>query len=132
MESAYNKPKVKPRKGAAGGVLPPFLRKFFYSCYLPSSQSRSHPTISPLFASPDSFPPSTIITCEGDSLAREGDALVRRLMENGNDVVGWQAKGQGHSWDKMTKAKTEPDRLRLEAYDLAAKRLASALGISIF
>jgi acetyl esterase/lipase len=106
--------------------MPAFFRRFLYACYLPSSivsssakedqnpdhisqekskdatykPTRTHPRISPLYARPEDFPRSTtIITCERDSLAREGIKLARKLQEAddrlGLDVVHWDAPGQG-------------------------------------
>jgi predicted esterase len=37
-ESPYKKPKVKPGKGEAGSVMPPFMRQFLYACYVPTSK----------------------------------------------------------------------------------------------
>ncbi|PWN43476.1 hypothetical protein IE81DRAFT_288556 [Ceraceosorus guamensis] len=130
-ESPYNKPALSPSKGAAGGVLPPQLRHFLYACYLPPPQKRDDPLVSPIYASTQAFPSSTtIITCQGDSLAREARNLAKKLEEAGRDVVHYEAKGQGHNWDKMVKEGTEPAKLRDEAYELAMNRLQKALEFS--
>ncbi|UZJ52479.1 hypothetical protein CBS101457_001799 [Exobasidium rhododendri] len=153
-ESPYAKPKLKPGKGEAGGVMPPFVRQFLYSCYTPSSQdtSRSSATISPISAPADAFPPSvTIITCEGDSLAREGRQMADNVRESrntsstssapsqsyideqgteqkvSNGVLWWEAKGQGHNWDKMCKEGSGAATKRDFAYKLASERLKAAL-----
>jgi acetyl esterase/lipase len=90
-ESPYKKPKVKPGKGEAGSVMPPFMRQFLYACYVPTTQStpRMDPTISPINASSDCFPHSvSIITCEGDSLAREAKQLADKIQkERGSGEV---------------------------------------------
>jgi len=138
-EPASSKPSPKPASGASGGSIPPLIRRFFYACYLPSSSTcpipRTAPTISPLYADPHAFPRSTtIITCGADALAREGRQLVEKLQSAasedaglGLDVVEWEAEGQGHSWDKSTKEGTEPERMKVEAYALAVRRLREAL-----
>ncbi|EIW75597.1 alpha beta-hydrolase [Coniophora puteana RWD-64-598 SS2] len=136
-EPASSKPSPKIASGASGGTIPPLIRRFFYACYLPSScpLPRTTPTISPLYADPHAFPRSTtIITCGADALAREGRQLVEKLQSAasedpglGLDVVGWEAAGQGHSWDKSTKEGTDPRRMKVEAYELAVRRLREAL-----
>jgi acetyl esterase/lipase len=150
-ESPYDKPNVKPAKGEAGGVMPPFVRQFLYSCYVPVTQEtpRSSPLISPINAPADAFPSSvTIITCEGDSLSREGHQMAHNIrngrksttassssypnekplgQETSNGVLLWEAKGQGHNWDKMCKTDSEAAKQRDFAYRLATERLKSAL-----
>lgn len=173
-ESPYKKPNVKPEKGASGGVLPPSLREFFYSCYVPLEKHiqireeqtfplRSSSAISPLYAKFDEFPQSvTIITCSGDSLAREGKQMAEHIVAGRslssqidfigqtvdppigvpdvnripiqqsieqNGVIWWEAKGQGHAWDKLIKPGSEPEKLRDEAYELVITRLRSAFGL---
>lgn len=131
-EDPYAKPQLKPVKGAAGGTLPPWLRKILYQCYVPIDKvkDRKQPLISPLYAEPSSFPASvTIITCEMDSLAREGRKLAERLEsspEFKGSVVHWEAPGQGHNWDKMTKEGSEPAKMKDEAYHLSVKRIRDA------
>ncbi|PWN34428.1 alpha/beta-hydrolase, partial [Meira miltonrushii] len=134
-ESPWKKPNVKPESGASGGVLPPPLRNFFYSCYVPTDKQtgkdptyplRSSSVISPLYANADEFPQSvSIITCSGDSLAREGRQMAEHIVA-GHGVVWWEAKGQGHAWDKLTKPGSEPEKLKEEAYELVIGRLRSA------
>jgi acetyl esterase/lipase len=140
---------MKPEKGEAGAVMPPFLRKFLYSCYVPLNQQtpRSSPFISPLNASADAFPQSvTIITCEGDSLAREGQQLAAKIQKERassasavkeedekvleedvqNGVLCWDAKGQGHAWDKQCKVGSGAAKKRDYAYALSIERLKRA------
>ena len=132
-ESPWDKPALSPDRGAgaAGGTLPPWLRYMLYDCYVPvSSQDRTNPSISPLFAPADSFPPSvTVITCEKDALAREAAALVLKLRDShvyAGDALLWTAKGQGHNWDKMTKPGTDAAWLKDEAYRLTVRRIRAA------
>ncbi|PWZ03057.1 alpha/beta-hydrolase [Testicularia cyperi] len=131
-EDAYAKPQLKPLKDAAGGTLPPWLRRMLYECYVPLSvvKDRAQPLISPLYAKPSSFPSSvTILTAEQDSLCREGTQMVERLQQSGEyhgSVLLWEAKGQGHNWDKMTKPGSKPAKMRDEAYQLVVKRIRDA------
>lgn len=143
-ESPYEKPKVKPGKGEAGSVMPPFMRHFLYACYVPTAQStpRTNSFISPINAPSDRFPYSvTIVTCEGDSLAREGKQLADKIQkergagrvekfqgESSTDgVLWWEAQGQGHAWDKMCKDGSGPAQKRDYSYALAVDRLRAAL-----
>lgn len=131
-EDAYDKPQLRPLKGSAGSVLPPWLRKSLYNCYVPMNvvKDRKQPYISPLYADPAAFVPSvTVLTAEQDSLAREGSQLVERLQSSDafkGTLVHWEAKGQGHNWDKMTKKGTAPAKMKDEAYAMVAKRLREA------
>jgi len=131
-EDPYSKPQLKPVKGAAGSTLPPWLRKMLYQCYVPLDKvkDRKQPFISPLFADPDSFPASvTVLTAEQDSLAREGRKLADKLDSSPTykgSVLHWEARGQGHNWDKMTKEGSQPAKLKDEAYALAVRRIRDA------
>lgn len=170
-ESPYLKPNVRPDKGAAGGVLPPVVRRFLYWCYIPQAEgfpARNSRHVSPLYADATAFPPSvTIVTCSGDSLAREGRQMAEHIVQGrigesgGKDgeghkaggaamadppaqvadvlrapvqhgveehgVLWWEAKGQGHAWDKMAPKGSEAGKLVAEAYELVAVRLREAL-----
>lgn len=174
-ESPWKKPNVKPESGTSGGVLPPPLRNFFYLCYVPLDKQtgkdanyprRSSSAISPLYANADEFPQSvTIITCSGDSLAREGRQMAEHIVAGRSHeeestklanfglkadppadvpdveriavqqsieqdgVVWWEAKGQGHAWDKLTNPGSEPEKLKDEAYELVIGRLRSAFAL---
>lgn len=44
-----------------------------------------------------------------------------------NGILWWDAKGQGHNWDKMCEGKEEASKLRDYAYKLTADRLRKAL-----
>lgn len=131
-EDPYAKPQLKPIKGAAGGALPPWLRKALYHCYVPTAKvnDRKQPAISPLFADSASFPASvTIITAEQDSLAREGRRFADKLDSDSSykgSIVHWEARGQGHNWDKMTKQGSPPAKLKDEAYTLTIRRIREA------
>lgn len=131
-EDPYAKPQLKPLKGAAGGTLPPWLRKILYQCYVPISRvkDRTQPLISSLYADPSDFPASvTILTAEQDSLAREGRKLADKLERSSTfkgSILHWEAPGQGHNWDKMTKQGSEPAKMKDEAYALTVKRIRDA------
>lgn len=135
-ESPYDKPNVKPtatKPGKvgkpAGGVIPPYVRQLFYASYLPPHVSRKDPQVSPLYADQAAFPASTtLITCEGDSLAREGVQMYEHLQRgpHGKQVAHLQVPGQGHGWDQATKPGTHADELRQQSYDLAAERIREA------
>ncbi|KAJ9477132.1 Abhydrolase_3 domain-containing protein [Pseudozyma hubeiensis] len=131
-EDPYSKPQLTPLKGAAGGKLPPWLRNILYRLYVPIEKvkDRKQPLISPLYADPASFPSSvTIVTAEQDSLAREARKLADKLGSSSTfrgTVVHWEAPGQGHNWDKMTKQGTEPEKLKDEAYSLTVRRIRDA------
>lgn len=131
-EDPYAKPQLKSLRGAAGGTLPPWLRKILYNCYVPIERvkDRKQPLISPLYADPASYPPSvTILTAEQDSLAREGRKLADKLDASSKfkgSVVHWEAQGQGHNWDKMTKSGSQSEKLKHEAYALTVRRIRDA------
>ena len=124
-EHPKSKPQLKPEKGEAGGAIPWPVRKFFYSCYLSSSQDRKDPRISPLHANPALYPArTTIITCGRDSLCREAKKLADKLKDAGKDLQYFEAEGQGHEWDKELKSlDSKAGKLRTQAYDLAFDRL---------
>ncbi|KAJ9272416.1 hypothetical protein DTO212C5_1601 [Paecilomyces variotii] len=122
----------------------PALGRIFDACYVPDSvRDRSvmrNPLISPSFVDEEDFPDTVvIITCEGDTLAPEGNELAEKLKESGGKrkggkesrrrrrkVMNVQLKGVGHAFDKLT-GNIEKKR-REEAYGLVVEVLKEVFG----
>ncbi|KAJ9299073.1 hypothetical protein DTO271G3_3315 [Paecilomyces variotii] len=122
----------------------PALARIFNACYVTDSmRDRSimrNPLISPSFIPEEEFPDTVvIITCEGDTLAGEGNELAERLKEKGTGgdgseegkgrrrkVVNVQLEGVGHAFDKFP-GDVERKR-RDEAYGLAVDVLRGVFG----
>ena len=62
-------------------------------------EDHTHPDVAPLLSDRlGSLPPTLVITAEHDPLRDEGEELVRRLAEEGVEVVGTRYLGQIHGF----------------------------------
>ncbi|KAK8060865.1 hypothetical protein PG996_010795 [Apiospora saccharicola] len=116
----------------------PWILNMFAEAYAPDPPfSRSDPAISPAFADPDAFPPTTaFLTCEGDNLRWEIETLVARLKEGGINDEGKREvhckmlEGVCHAFDKGIKEDGGGSLTwirREEAYAWAASLLKKTL-----
>ncbi|KAJ6112003.1 hypothetical protein N7523_008064 [Penicillium sp. IBT 18751x] len=107
-----------------GRVIPVPIARLFNRCYVPPTFDARDPRISPKFASLDRFPRRMLmITCEGDSLAPEGEELAEKLQHEGHYVVSERMNGCNHAWDKRTRAGTPQRQAKARAYKLAVEML---------
>ncbi|KAJ5296992.1 uncharacterized protein N7443_007885 [Penicillium atrosanguineum] len=117
-------PATKGAPDPNGRVIPVPVARLFNRCYLPSTFDARDPRISPKFASLDRFPRRILmITCEGDSLALEGEELAEKLQHEGHYVVSERMNGCSHAWDKRTRAGTPQRQAKERAYKLAVEML---------
>ncbi|KAJ5668330.1 uncharacterized protein N7477_006900 [Penicillium maclennaniae] len=107
-----------------GRVIPVPIARLFNRCYVPPTFDARDPRISPRFASLDRFPRRMLmITCEGDSLAPEGEELAEKLQHEGHYVVSERMNGCNHAWDKRARAGTPQRQAKERAYKLAVEML---------
>jgi acetyl esterase/lipase len=72
----------------------PFLLRLFNDCYVPDKAIRDNALVSPSQAdAASSLSTVVIVTCEGDNLAPEGDALDEKLKDGRRTVVYRVLKG---------------------------------------
>jgi acetyl esterase len=62
-----------------GHLLTRRAMEWFWKCYLPSEEMRTHPHAAVLTADLSGFPPTSIVTAEFDPLRDEGEAFAQRL-----------------------------------------------------
>ncbi|KAK8033840.1 alpha/beta-hydrolase [Apiospora marii] len=125
----------------------PWILDMFAEAYAPAPPfSRADPAVSPLFADPGAFPrAAAFLTCEGDNLRWEIEALVERLREQegggtttttdekgqrGREVPYKMLEGVCHAFDKGIKEDgggSLPWIRREEAYAWAASLLKDTL-----
>ncbi|KAK7955704.1 Alpha/Beta hydrolase protein [Apiospora aurea] len=122
----------------------PWILRMFADAYAPDPASRTDPAVSPGFADAEAYPQTTaFLTCEGDNLRWEIEALVARLREveggpEGNEGDGGKKRevhykmleGVCHAFDKGIKEDgggSLPWTRREEAYAWAAELLKDAL-----
>jgi acetyl esterase len=78
---------------------------WFWNHYVPNSEQRVHPDVSPLLAEDLSgLPPAVIVTAEHDVLSAEGVAYVRRLRDASVPVSHRQFEGQIHGFFSILNA----------------------------
>jgi acetyl esterase/lipase len=108
--------------------IPAGTAKMFDDCYTPDSTMRMDPRVSPSLAEPTLFPSSTtIITCEGDTLAPEAKALASRIEEAGKAVVHQTLPKMSHGFDKDVTEGTPRSEQQEVAYSLMIRSLQAAL-----
>lgn len=121
----------KPRR-----PIPARMARFFDECYIQDwTTSRKDPRVSPSYAEKDAFPPTVvIITCEGDTLAPEADALAEKLNDGGSSssrrrrrVVHRRLKDVGHGFDKMGREGSLERKMRDGTYALVGEVLKEVL-----
>ncbi|TGJ79178.1 hypothetical protein E0Z10_g9590 [Xylaria hypoxylon] len=106
--------------------------RLFNDCYAPDVESRTHPAVSPSFAPPDEFPPTVaLLSCEGDPLGPEANALAKKLEISGLPVrvVNRILEGVPHAFDKGAEEGTVSWVRREEAYELVAALLKQSFNI---
>ncbi|KAF2185674.1 alpha/beta-hydrolase, partial [Zopfia rhizophila CBS 207.26] len=123
------KPEAKtvpnPRKPTS-----PHIANLFNDCYAPDKAIRTDPRVSPSLADPADFPPTVaILTCEGDNLAPEANALADKLGDGQRKVVNRTLKAVHHGFDKGAKKGTNEWDQREKAYTLTVKTLKEALNL---
>jgi acetyl esterase/lipase len=117
-------PAAKVAPDPNGRVIPVRVARLFNRCYVPSDFDPRDPRISPRFAQLDRFPGRMLmITCDGDSLALEGEELAEKLQHEGHYVVRERMHGCNHAWDKRTSAGTPQRQAKERAYKLAVEML---------
>jgi acetyl esterase/lipase len=115
----------KPRR-----PLPKFLSHLFDDSYVPDKVTRTDPRVSPSRADPADFPSTVaIVTCDGDTLAPEANALADKLRDGQRTVVSRMLKDVPHGFDNGAKQGTIAWDRREEAYALAVKTLKEALNL---
>lgn len=106
---------------------PPWVLNVFYDSYAPHVPSRTDPRVSPVFADPSLFPPrAVIITCSGDSLKPEADALVARLSDKTRQVTALCIENVRHGFDTRCLAGSYEWEQREMAYKKVSEELREA------
>lgn len=108
-------------------ILPPIAR-LFNECYVPRGVSRADPRISPSFADGETYPGNVfILTCDGDTLAPEGDALAERLDDRGRRLVHVRLEDAHHGYDKRCLPGSADWKKREDSYELGIGFLKEGL-----
>jgi acetyl esterase/lipase len=114
-------------------AIPPWALHLFIDCYAPDKASRTNPAVSPAFADPADFPPTTaIVISEGDILWPEAERLAKEIEKLQNDaqhVVLHMLKGVSHGFSLGAEEGTLEWTRREEAHALATKVLKTAFGL---
>lgn len=86
----------------SGHVMTRESLEYEHGLFVPDPADRLDPIVSPLHA-PDltNLPPMRIVTCEHDPLRDEGEAMVARLRDAGNDVTHHRLPGMVHGLLQM-------------------------------
>ncbi|UPL00516.1 hypothetical protein LCI18_011450 [Fusarium solani-melongenae] len=109
--------------------IPADVARIFDACYIPDNSLRSDPRISPTFADPTLFPEVVVIlTCSGDTLSPEGNAMAAKLQNGKRRVINQTLEGVGHAFDKGVLEGTHEWEQRELAYSMAITELKSGLG----
>ncbi|KAL1990241.1 hypothetical protein VTN49DRAFT_6080 [Thermomyces lanuginosus] len=111
--------------------IPAFLARIFNDSYTPNPESRKDPRVSPALADPSSFPGTVVIvTCEGDTLAPESNALAERLKDGKRKVVHKFLEDVGHGFDDFCREGSKAWEQREAAYGLIVHTINEEFGHS--
>lgn len=109
---------------ATGYMLTREFIEWAWEEYLPGDSDRLDPRLNLLEASPQSFPPATIVTAACDPLRDEGKALAQHLAEGGVDVRYASFAGMIHGFAGMPQLTGMAE----VAIKLVGQRIAASLG----
>lgn len=114
-------PSKKQAPDTSGKPLPAWMANIFNECYLPETQDRKDPSVSPLFAPVKNYPRNVlIVTAARDNLCLEGESLASKIQEvHGHHVVQYRAEQCDHAWDKDAQPGSVQEAARDHAYALA-------------
>lgn len=102
--------------------VPAFAMRLFIDSYVPDHELRKDPRISPWFADPTLFPDAVaILTCSGDSMSPEGNALANKLEDGKRKITHIELENVAHGFDKWC--------LKEGSYEWEVKNLAYTTGI---
>ena len=109
----------KPPPEKHAHALPARVTKFFDEAYVIPGIDRGDPLISPLKASPDSFPRHVFISCAtGDTLWNDGKELIDKLNSAGHPHAEFLSiPAEGHGFDKVAKEGSERRKKTTQAYN---------------
>jgi acetyl esterase len=116
------------RQFADGPWLTKAAMQWFFDAYVPNSEDRKKPTVSPLQASLEDLSgqaPALIITDENDVLRDEGEAYAHKLMKAGVPVKAVRVLGTHHDFVLLNALAATPETRG--AIELANRELKSAL-----
>lgn len=92
---------------------------------------RRHPRLSPTYADVDDFPAHIMmLTCEGDELCSEAEALARKLKTASRSVVHTRLEDVGHGFDKACRPGSREERIQDEVYALVTSTIKDFACIS--
>jgi len=86
---------------ANGYLLTRETMRWFWNCYLASTEDATIPHAAPLLASLAGLPPATVITAEFDPLRDEGEAYIDKLRQAGVAVTARRYLGMIHGFASM-------------------------------
>lgn len=121
MTTVY--PAPDPRNFDSGAVLPEWLRRFFYRCYILPDQDRSDSRLSPAKAALARWPKHVLMICgTADSLHESSRVVIENLKKHKHPDAQFLSVEQGaHGFDKDrrvgSRAKIKKDSIYKAAID---------------
>lgn len=112
----------------SGVILPPWLRKFFYACYILPSQDRADPRLSPAFAAVERWPGHVFLACgTADSLHDAGRSMAAHLSAKGHRDASFESiEEEAHAFDKAPKKETPSAKRKERMYEMAIAMIKRA------
>jgi acetyl esterase/lipase len=126
MTKAY--PAPDPTAYDSGGILPGWLRSFFYKCLVLPGQDVSDPRLSPTYAPLNRWPKHCFFACgTADSLHDSTKVVAGKLKEAGHaDVEFMSVEREAHAFDKAPKEGSPTRKRRDEMYRRAMEMVKRA------
>ena len=126
MTTVYSAPNVK--EFDSGAVLPNWLRRFFYMCYILPDQDRADTRLSPAKAALDRWPRHVFMACgTADSLHEASRVMIDRLRTAGHkDVEFMSVKREAHAFDKSVGDGSPTEEKKAAVYQKAIELIRRA------
>lgn len=120
-------PATKSAPKPNGKVLSPAMARLINECFAPDPATRTDPRASPGLADADAFPRNMfILTCDGDNLVPEAEALASKLEDGNRRLTHRVLEDVVHGFDKQCEEGTHASRQRDVAYSLIVDEIHEA------
>lgn len=123
-------PAPDPRNFDCGAVLPEWMRRFFYRCYILPDQDRADTRLSPAKAALTRWPKHVLMICgTADSLHESSRVVTENLKKHKHpDAQFASVERAAHAFDKDTKVGSLAEVRKSSTYRAAISMICRAQG----
>lgn len=108
-----------------------WLYRLLCECYIPLAADKKDPRLSPMYGDVHEFPAHMMfVTCDGDELCLEAEALARKLDQGSRNVTVRRVEDVRHGFDGIGLDGSRGESLRYESYEFLAKTIKDIVSVS--